>query len=107
FANALNFTADGCESVLNAYGVAVSTTNLLWMGGTIQSSALADVLLNQGNQGFVHFVGNRSEGSRMLLASTRTESVWFTPAIDDWQFQLDQLQGQDLIGISYGPAAVR
>src|SRR6185312_7449340 len=107
FANALNFTADGCESVLNAYGVAVSTTNLLWMGGTIQSSALADVLLNQGNQGFVHFVGNRSEGSRMLLDSTSTESVGFTLAIDDWQFQLDQFQGQDLIGISYGPAAVR
>lgn len=107
FANALNFTATGCESVSNAYGLRVSATNLVWMGGTNQSSTLADVFLNQGNQGHVKIFGNRSEGSRTLLDSASSEIIGVTVEISDYQFQLDQFQGRDLIALDYGTPTMK
>lgn len=107
FANALNFSTFGCESVSNAYGLTVSETNLIWVGGTIQSSALADIALGQGNQGYAKIMGVRSEDSRMLLDSSSSESVGFTIEISDYEFNLNSFAGTDLIALSYGPAGVR
>lgn len=106
FANALNFTADACESVSNAYGVTISATNLLWTGGTIQSSSQADILLNQGLQGYSEINGFRSESSAMLLDSTSSQQTSWSFRLANVQFQMDQMQGNRLISWRFGSGSL-
>src|SRR6185437_682206 len=102
FDNALNYTALGCESVGNKYGAIVAATNVMWHGGTIQTSWGADVLLNQGLQGYSEFNGFRSEGSAMLLDSTSSESVSWSFKLANVEFPLNSFVGNRLVSWRLG-----
>src|SRR6185312_12085828 len=106
FDNVLNFTFLGCDSVSHAHGVFISATNVAWYGGTIQSSYLADICINDGAQGYASFNGFRSEGSRMLFDSVSPQSFPFAVALRDIDFETDQAVGNRWVSLCLGATAL-
>ena len=102
FANALNYSAFGCEAVANRYNIAIHATNLTWYGGTVQSASAADILVGDGLQGYSTLQGFRSEGSAMLLDSSSGQSAAWNLRLADIEFALDKYAGNALVRYGFG-----